>query len=356
VALLAPQIAVAQTDSQSNAIEVLCLTERPAIDQGASTRLQAWAVTPDGQHIAQSIAFEWQVSGGAVQGTGPDVQWNLSGVKIDAGELHKKVTATVKTRATGLSESTCIVEVFIGKKEDAELPGPPSDRGGLRSARRYLLPDQKEEAGFGLYSYLLFSNPPQSAEEKARYLKTLESCLLVMQSVEDHIKRHRRPSELNATHIPVTALPKYSQNSAEWAANALAVYDYTTAQKLLDKLDKTYQRGPYVISVLKQALSYMPTPIQLHLLQDFTGKVPELVSNVVDLFTYRAAQQRTWSEIALRSFGLNVRNLIVVAGKVTPDVASAVIKLIQWKTALNSDSPPDFLGVSKRKLKELQSE
>jgi hypothetical protein len=55
----------------------------------------------------------------------------------------------------------------------------------------------------------------------------------------------------------------------------------------LDKLDDTYQRGPYLISVLKQPLSDVATPVQVHLLQDFTGKVPELVSNAVDLLTYR---------------------------------------------------------------------
>ena len=334
VALLAPQTALAQTESGNTAMEVLCLTDRPAIDQGSSTRLQAWVATRDGQPIAQPIALEWQVTAGVVQGTGPDVQWNLSGVTIVSGQLHKKVTATVKAMAAGLSGSSCTVDVFIGKKEDTGADGPPSDRrGGLRSARRYLLPDQKEEMGFGLYSYLLFPKPPQTEEEKVRYLKTLESCLLVMQSVEDHIQRHRRPSELNATHIPVTEIPKPSQVSTEWAANALAVYDYTTAQELLDKLDKAYQRGPYLISVLNQPLSDMATPVQVHILQDFTGKVPILVSNVVDLFTYRAAQQRTWSEESLRSFALNVRNLIAVAGKVTPDVASAVIKLIQLKQA-----------------------
>jgi hypothetical protein len=335
VALLAPQAVLPQTDfkTNGNGMEVFCLTDRPVIDQGAKTRLQAWAAMPDGQPFTQPIAFEWLVTTGVIQGTGPDVQWNLSGVSIDAGELHKKVTATVKARTAGLRESNCIVEVFIGNKVDKERPGLPAERGGLRSARQYLLPDQKEKAGFGLYSYLLLPKPPQTEQEKTRYLKTLESCLLVMQSVEDHVERHRRPSELNATHIPVTKIPKYSQESAEWAANALAVYDYTTSQKLLDKLDKTYQHGPYLISVLKQPLSDIPTPVQVHLLQDFTGKVPELVSRVVDLFTYRAAQQRTWSEESLRTFGLNVRNLIAVAGRVTPEVASAVFTLIELKPA-----------------------
>lgn len=327
---LNPQVALAQTDGRNNAMEVLCLTERPVIDQGTNTRLQAWAATPDGTPVAQPISFEWQVTAGAVQGTGADVQWTLSGVSIEFGDLHKKVTATVNAVSADGRSVTCAVDVFIGKKEIASSGnGNSATRGGLRSARRYLLPDGKEETDYGLYSYLLFPAPPRTEEEKVRYLKTLESCLHVMQDVEDHIKRHRRPRELNATHIPVISVPKYSEVPTEWAANVLSVYDYTTAQKLLDKLDKTYQRGPYLISVLRKPLSNMTMPVQEHLLQDFTGKVPELVSNVVDLFTYRAAQQRTWSEVTLRAFSLNVRNLIAVAGKVTPEVANALITLVQ---------------------------
>lgn len=258
--------------------------------------------------------------------------WNLSSVNIMSGELHKKVKADVKATSASLGEATCSVEVFIGKKEQV-VPGPPPiDRsGGLRSARRYLLPSEKEESGFGLYSYLLFPVPPGSDDEKARYLKTLESCLRMMQGVEEHLARHRRPSELNATHIPVTKVPKYNKDLEKWAANVLDLYDYATAQKLLDKLDKTYRRGPYLISVIKQPLSNGDASIPVHLLQDFTGKVPELVSQFVDFFTYRAAQQRAWTDESLQSFRLNVRNIVAVASKVEPGVADAVIKLVSLK-------------------------
>ena len=335
VLLLDVKLALAQTDGQNTPIEVLCLTERPAIVQGESTDLRAWAVSSDGKPSPQPIQFEWQVTVGVVQDAGAEVQWDLSGIRIEPGDFHKKVTATVTVPATNMGNATCSVDVFIGKREiSPRIVGGSSDtRGGLRSARSYLLPNEEEESGYGLYSYLLFPVPPRTEEERSRYLNTLESCLLVMQAVEEHIKRHRRPSQLNATHIPVTEVPNHSQESAEWAANALTVYDYTTAQKLLDKLDKTYQRGPYLISVLKKPLSVRTMPVQEHLLQDFTGKVPELASRVVDLFTYRAAQQRKWSEETFLSFRLNLRNLIAVAGKVTPKVASALITLVQLNQA-----------------------
>lgn len=326
---------LAQADSQAQAVDLVCLTGRPAIVEGESTSLQAWATTQQGEPLASPTSFSWKVSDGTVQGSGAAVRWNLSGVRLPTGELHKKVTATVRTTSTGLEDTTCSVEVFIGRQVQAEDQRSKDEtRGGLRSARRYLLPNKTEEPGFGLYSYLLFPVPPGDDEEKARYLKTLESCLRMMQGVEEHLARHRRPSELNATHIPVTAVPKHHKDLEQWATSVLDLYDYATAQKLLDRLDNTYRRGPYLVSVVKQSLSNGATPAQLHVLQDFTGKVPELVSQFVDLFTYRAAQQRTWTEESLQSFRLNLRNLVAVAGKVGPGVANTVVTLVQAKPVL----------------------
>lgn len=344
VVMLTLQAALAQAETQNSLMDVICLTDRPAIAEGGSAKLQAWAVAPEGTSISQPISFVWQVTEGFVQGSGPEVEWDLSRVGIESDDFHKKVLATVKVMTTEHGESGCSVEVFIGKnvptpildRDGNPVQVPPAiTRGGLRSARRFLLPTKfkKEETGFGLYSYLLFTAKPGSEEEKARYLKTLEACLRVMESVEDHLKYHRQPSELNATHIPVKTMPKYSAVPAEWAANVLAVYDYAAAQALLDKLDQTYQRGPYLVSVLKDPLSERTISVQEHLLQDFTGKVPELVSQVVDLFTYRAAQQRKWTDESFRSFSLNVRNLVAVAGKVAPEVAGTMISLVQAKQA-----------------------
>jgi len=332
IVLIHAPIALSQTHSPDQILDLVCLTDRPAIVEGESTSLQAWATTPQGDSLTSPVSFSWKVSDGTVNGSGTDVRWNLSGVNLKADELHKKVTATVRMTSTGVEGATCSVEVFIGKHiKQADLERNDETRGKLREARRYLLPNKTEESGFGLYSYLLFPVPPGNAEEKARYLKTLESCLRMMQGVEEFLARHRRRSELNATHIPVTAVPTYNKDLEKWAASVLDLYDYATAQNLLDKLDNTYRRGPYLISVLKQPLSNANTPIQMHVLQDFTGKVPELVSQFVDFFISRAAQQQTWTESSLQSFRLNLRNLVAVAGKVGPGVANTVITLVQAK-------------------------
>lgn len=309
-----------------NAMEVICLTEQPAIVEGEGALLRAWATTSDGAPVTQPISFEWQVTGGRIRGTGAEVRWDLAGITVALGE-HKQVVATAKVIAPSLGQALCSVEVFIGEKDVLELHRPR--RGGLIAGRRFLLPNETESPGYGLYSYLLFSTPPQNDEAKARYLKTLESCLVTIQTVDEYLMRHKRPSELNATYIPVAKVPKSGQSTAEWAQNVSSVYDYAAAQILLNKLDSTYTRGPYLISVLKP-LSEMSPPTPVYLVQDLAGVVPDLASNWVRLFTYLTAQQRSWTDQSLRRFGLTMRNLIAVAGKVTPEVAGSLKTMIQF--------------------------
>jgi hypothetical protein len=300
----------------TNGIDLICLTEQPAIIKGESVGLRVWASTSDGQPIAQPITFEWQVTEGRIQGTGVDVRWDLTTVTIEPSEPHKKVIATVT--APSLGSARCQVEVFIGI----------NTRGALLSARQFLLPNKTEQSKYGLYSYLLFSAPPQNEEEKARYLRVLGSCLSIVQDIDDFLERQQPPAELNATYIPVTKIPKPGKVNIEWAEHTLAVYDYASAQILLSKLDRTYQQGPYLISTLKP-LSQSSNPVPLHLFQDFTGVVPDHASNWVKHFTYLAAQQRGWTDQSLRRVHLTMRNLIAVAGIVTPDVASGINTILQ---------------------------
>jgi hypothetical protein len=327
--LLNTQTTLAQTDSQNKPLDVICLTERPAVAEGGSTNLQVWATTRDGDPLAQPVSFAWQASEGTIQGSGSEVQWNLSGVSIAPGELHKKVTATVKAAATGLGEASCAVEVFIGKKDPAGGENSSTGtRGGLITGRRYLLPDETELSGYGLYSYLLLSAKPQNEEETKRYLKTLEASLQMMNKLQA-LGRHVRPGQLNATHIPVTELPKGKEDDPDFAKKVLAVYDFARAQVLLNKFEKTYDRDPYLISV-KPPLTQASEPVPFHILQNFTGAVPDLAARGVRDFEFLAAQERTWTEQSMRVLAFKARNLVAIAGKETPKVAGGLKAMIQF--------------------------
>jgi hypothetical protein len=71
-----------------------------------------------------------------------------------------------------------------------------------------------------------------------------------------------------------------------------------------------------------------------HLWEDLTGVVPELAWDWIKFFTYLAAQEQSWSEDSLHRFGLNLLNLIKIAGKVGPDTLKALETAIQYKRKL----------------------
>ena len=125
--------------------------------------------------------------------------------------------------------------------------------------------------------------------------------------------------------MPLKKLPDAGKSNTEWADNVLAVYDYTAARILLSKVQQAHQQGPYLLSVLPP-LSDAGT--SAYLWEDLTGVVPQLAWDRIKVFTYLAAQRRTWSQESLQRFGLTLRNLIAVGGKVTPDVMKGLEKAI----------------------------
>jgi hypothetical protein len=322
----------------ANTMEVICLTEQPAIVEGESATLKAWASTPDGQPVTQRITFQWTVEDGRITTQAAEARWDLSSVKVEPREGRKKLTATVRATAPGMVKVGCTVEVFIGRKETVIPDRGTIQREKLFSAKRFLLPGESEEPGYGLYSYLLLSAPPMDTEANARYVKTIEAYLLLLQNIDEFLRKHVRPSRLNATYIPLKEMPKPvretpepGKSNAEWAANILAVYDYTAAKILLGNLDKSARKGPYLVAVLKP-LSEMNTPACLF--DDFTGVVPELVSEQVEFFTFLAAQERSWSEEALERLAHKLRNLVAVGGKVAPDTLKGLARMIRFERGL----------------------
>ena len=139
-----------------------------------------------------------------------------------------------------------------------------------------------------------------------------------------------RASEQAERHVhPRAKTPDRGGSDTQWAENVLAVYDYTAAQILLNSVQQAHQQGPYLLSVLKRPSD---AGTSAHLWEDFTGLVPELAWERIRLFTYLAAQERSWSEDSLQRFGFKLRNLIAVGGKVTPDVMKGLEKAILFKS------------------------
>lgn len=298
LALLASSPSSAETDHPTHEHELICLTDRPVITEGQSARLRVVVEDQDGRPTIQPVSFQWHVSDRTVQGSDWDVEWNLESVRIESEQTHKKVTATVDALIAGQTVSSCSIEAFIGKKDGGSVEG--HRRGGLLTGRDYLLPNDTEQSQYSLYSYFLLSGAPTSAVETERYLSILTSYLQVTRKLKS-LSRYVGPSQLNATHIPVTALAQEKEEDPSFAKQVLAVYDFDRAKILLKKFQKTYDRGPYLLSV-NSPLSQAPEPVQIHILQDFTRLPSELAATTIKDFEYLSAQQRTWTEQSMRIF------------------------------------------------------
>jgi hypothetical protein len=267
--------AIRTNQNTAAGLELICLAEQPAIVEGESVARQAWVSTVDGRHVSRPIAFAWETDAGRIEAQTAATKWDLSSVKVTP-ESERRAVATVKATDPGRGELSCAVQVVIGQKATALPTRGTVQAESLLSGRHYLLPGDIESPGYGLYSYLLFSSPPRTDEERNRYLKTIEACLPVLQDVDDFLRRHVRRRNLNATYIPLKHVPDPGKSNGDWSGSVLAAYDYAAAQILLARIQQTRQGGPYLVSVLKP----LSEPgVSAHLWEDLTGVVPDLAWN-----------------------------------------------------------------------------
>jgi hypothetical protein len=122
-----------------------CSPDLPTVASGEdhTLALRAWS--------ASHKPLIWKADAGILKGSGPEVEWDLSGAAVGP---H---TATVAIAGT----EPCAIE--------ARVLG--SARGGLESGAAYLLTGREEARGYGLYSYLLGSRrarPPRTASAISR--------------------------------------------------------------------------------------------------------------------------------------------------------------------------------------------
>jgi tetratricopeptide (TPR) repeat protein len=206
-----------------------------------------------------------------------------------------------------------------------KLLEPPATRG-LLSGRAFLLRDHQAPDGYGLYSFLLFDGPPRNEAERARYLKALEAYLLVLQPMTE-LERHRRRSQLNVTLNPVTRDVELSadlideEQAARTAVRILDAYDFARASAFLDDINQgTGRSGPYLVSAFPATSGARGTRLFL----DMSHVAPGQVWEWTRTFCWLAAQERSWSEVALRKLALNLRNAIAIA----ESNASPLVRLV----------------------------
>jgi hypothetical protein len=258
---------------------------------------------------------------GKLKGDGPEVIWDLTGVK--PGIYNGKVQVTDQKK--GASE--CTLSVILS------LPPLKLKGSGYETGRSFLLPDQVETEGYGLYSYVLLGSEPDDSTRE-RYLKAIIEYLKFPEipSLEKYLKRQ----ELNITYLPLAIGPekkllnelkeKNYKPVAEWA---LKHYDYARAQALLRTRPGSHRAGPYIISFLKPLGKNPLSPPYLD--QDQSAVPPDMVQMWMKYFLDQAAQERFWEEKTGKRLVLKLRTTIGIAAVGLPEVKKSLAEWISWK-------------------------
>jgi hypothetical protein len=250
-----------------------------------------------------------------------------------------------------------------GPKSTTAAGGQP----GRVTAAAFLEPFEDEQAGFGLYSYILLGSRPESlgSERWQRYQQTI-AAFLGMPDVLDVIK-YLPKQRINLTLLPLTCnrwewpaaaanplfhfdpqrleihllehsyagVPPspgvdgpYDRSNPEAACMLVGNYNYARAAALLSLFGRPHAEGPYIVSATQPLSKAAKLPSQF-LYQDLSSVPPEMAVIWVRAFMNQARKQEFWLTDTEEEFIVGLRTLIARASRQLPDFHSA----IKWNLA-----------------------
>jgi hypothetical protein len=289
----------------AESIPLACSADRPSVAIGEAVALRAWAVQASGQRLT----YTWAAMAGQIEGRGAEARWSLADLRPGT------YAATVNVGGADGAPGECVLRVIV--RRDVESRGPSRETG-----RSLLLPGRAEDAGYGLYSYVLLGSPPGDAA-RDRYLKALDAFVTLIPdvaSLEEYVQRE----QLNVAYLPVRATPDRPP-SAPWA---LENYDYARARAILRNVTRPNREGPYLLAALRPLTSASTTGP--YLFQDLSAVPPQLAATWVKEFLNQAAQQRFWEERKGAQLATRMRVTIGILGAGLPEVRKSVDDWIAW--------------------------
>lgn len=219
-----------------------------------------------------------------------------------------------KIRLVRLVITLTIISITLqycaSKKERSVRDESPAVDDKYAPARNYLEKGADEEEGFGLYSYILFSQRPDKDDsiKYAELINTYINKIPVLNELIEYID----DSSINVVYYPTIEAPEFildtlsREQSIDWL---IENYDYARALAYLKKIDADLREGPYIISY-KIPLSKAGVVKENYLLQDFSKVHYKVVSLWVDEFLKQSSQIEYWNEEQLNDFGNDLRNAI----------------------------------------------
>jgi hypothetical protein len=293
-----------------------CSADPPVVAFGGSVVVRAWAAPDHGDR-----GILWDSPVGQLTPRGAEAQWDLAGLRPGT----YAAVARIGDAPEGASE--CVVRVVMRPDPAARGPGQGPDRGPRETGWAILTPSQKEEPGYGLYSYLLLGGPPTEAS-RPRYLAAIDAYLRLSPAIQS-LEQYLDPKALNIAYLPVQSAPPAGA-SAEWM---LERHDYARSRVLLREFPGEHRGGPYIVSALQPVAipgARGGATIQRFLFQDLSWVPAHLASAWTKEFLNQAAQERFWEPRTAERLALRLRLTIAVLGAGLPEVRKALDSWIAW--------------------------
>jgi hypothetical protein len=188
---------------------------------------------------------------------------------------------------------------------------------------------EDEEAGFGLYSYLLFARQP-SPDMEAKYIAVIQQLLYAAPAAHALIKSGLPRSAINNTFIPVVTAQNVERltviQQARWI---LANYDYARARIILRSFAEPMRDGPYFVSA-STPLGRTAAAADAAIMQDLTLTTVNNVGRWVEQFIEQASRQDFRRPESKGQLLLQLRNGLSVIAALGPSVISNVEQLVKW--------------------------
>ena len=306
-------IALAAAGSLASADETIA-DGQPLVCSASSVIAQFGdKVTLTSAPVGRNDELQWAATGGTIEGHGTKATWLLKSLPAD----QNSQTAFALSTSLDGTRRVCSVEVWLSADP---LKGTIQETG-----RAFLQPNQHEEEGFGLYSYLVLGSPVNS-QNRALYEAVMAAYLERVRELVALRKYFSDQSRLAAMYVPVTAPPPANGkvSAAEAAKWFVDHYDGERMRAMVNRLPQRLSDGPYLVSSLRP-LGDGPLAIQLNL-----GFITEDMAGLwVKEFLAATAQEHSWGVQNLRMFTLKTRTLLAILAANIPDIKRS---LQEWLT------------------------
>jgi hypothetical protein len=313
---------------------ISCTADRPIIRAQDQSNLTCICTSPD--DLPTSI--QWSTSSGRIIGSG-----NTVSLSPENAQNPNVTVSALCTDARGLTASGSVTvpvespSTTVGFAPPPPPPPPPQIRA---TGREFLLSGDKEKPGYGLYSYLLWYNPP-APQDRDRFLNIITAFMqlttvslqegdVLVKDSEGHLTKPAETipkANLNIAYVPLNDSPPQSP-TADWI---LDHYDTTRARILIDRLNRRYKSGPYIVSTL--APLNAPLPRDSHFLfQNMSARVvpPEVAAKWIAKFQDQASSQDFSKPDKVTDFVISLRTTVAELAIQIPEVQKGVATWIQW--------------------------